>query len=243
MLNPYYQDESVTLYHGDCREILSALPMPDLIVTDPPYIVGAKGCGLAGDRAYLQEITARDLDRGFDLEILRPYPNWFCFCGKQQLFDFASLLRDRSWMLLTWGKPNPTPLVNNNYLPDTEYIFHTWSAGRLFGEYRDKSRFIIWKGEQNSYSNPNVKPLPIVAKCIRLGSQEGNLIIDPFSGSGSTLRAAKRLNRRAIGIEINERDCAEAAESLSQRSLFSIQETSATNGANDPSQDRQASLL
>jgi len=219
-VKPYFDDgKGIVIYHGNCREVLPSLPKPDLVVTDPPYVVGAKGCGLAGDRAYLKEITARDLDRGFDVNILAPFPNWFCFCGKQQLFEFAPLLKDRTWMLLTWNKPNPTPLVNNNYLPDTEYIFHVWEQGRLFGEYADKSRFIVWPAEQNKYSNPNVKPAPIVAKCIRLGSQRGDLIIDPYCGSGSTLREAKRLGRRAIGIEKNERDCQEAAESLCQEVL------------------------
>jgi site-specific DNA-methyltransferase (adenine-specific) len=206
-MEPYYQDEAVTIYHGDCREVVPSLPVPDLVITDPPYVVGAKGCGLAGDRQYLKDITTANLDAGFDLEILSRFPNWFCFCGKQQLLEMLKFVADKTWMLITWNKPNPTPLTNNNYLPDTEYIVHVWEKGRLFGEYNDKSRFIIWPAEQNALPHPTVKPLAIIEKCIRLGSAKGNTVLDPFMGSGSTLLAARRLGRQAIGIEIEERYC------------------------------------
>lgn len=215
-MTPYYSEAGITIYHGDCREVLPSLPKVDLVLTDPPYVIGAKGCGLAGDRQYLKDITAANLDQGFDVDLLRQFSDWFCFCGKQQLFTFAPLLKDRSWMLLTWNKPNPTPLTNNNYLPDVEYIFHCWSAGRLFGSYADKSRFMEWPVEQNNFAHPTVKPLPVVSKCLRLGSQVGDTILDPFMGSGTTLRAAKDLGRKAIGIEINERYCEIAAERLRQ---------------------------
>lgn len=211
-MTPYYQDEFVTLYHGDCKATLSRLPKVDLVLTDPPYVVGAKGCGLAGDRQYLKDITSAKLDEGFDISLLRQFPNWFCFCGKQQLFDFAPLLKDKTWMLLTWNKPNPTPLVNNNYLPDVEYIFHCWTAGRLFGTYADKSRFIQWPVEKNLFAHPTVKPVSLVTKCLVLGSQIGELVLDPFAGSGTTLVAAKQLRRRAIGIEIEEKYCEIAAK-------------------------------
>ncbi len=188
----------------------------DLVLTDPPYLVGAKGCGLAGDRKYLKDITTQNLDVGFDISILNSFDNLFCFCGKQQLVDLLNLFNDRTWMLLTWNKPNPTPLTNNNYLPDTEYIIHTWKSGRLFGEYKDKSRYIVHPVEQNDFDHPTVKPIPIVAKLIRLGSIEGEIILDPFMGSGTTLRAAKDLGRKAIGIEIEEKYCEIAAKRLQQ---------------------------
>lgn len=206
-MEPYYSENGIEIYHGDCREVLPSLPAVDLVLTDPPYRVAAKGCGLAGDRKYLQDITAESLDAGFDVHLLRAFPNWFCFCGKQQLFDFHPLTEGKNWMLITWNKPNPTPLTNNNYLPDAEYIFHVWEKGRLFGEYHDKSRSIEWPVEQNGFEHPTVKPLSVVEKRVRLGSEQGDLILDPFMGSGTTLLAARRLGRRAIGVEVEERWC------------------------------------
>src|SRR3990167_2253339 len=123
-MKPYYEEPGITIYHGDCRDILPNLDTVDLVLTDPPYLVGAKGCGLAGDRAYLRSITSQELDRGFDSALLDGFENWFCFCGKQQLAELLGRVKEKTWMLITWNKPNPTPLTNHNYLPDTEYIIH-----------------------------------------------------------------------------------------------------------------------
>lgn len=218
VLKPYYDHAGIQIFHGDCREILPSLPPVDLVLTDPPYLVGAKGCGLAGDRAYLHAITDLDIDRGFDESLLDGFPNWFCFCGKQQL---PSMIQKASafggnWMLLTWCKTNPTPLTNNNYLPDTEYVLHRFTPGRLFGRYEDKSRFYVSQNGKGTSGHPTEKPLPLIGKLVALGSQEGETIFDPFMGSGTTLRAAKDLGRKAIGIEIEEKYCEIAAKRLSQ---------------------------
>ena len=212
----YYQDSAVTLYHGDAYELLPTLEKPNLLLTDPPYEISCSGGGIGGRRDYLKQIKGNDIDAGFDMTLLDAFENWCVFCGKQQLQKLLAAAGDRRWALVTWNKPNPTPLTNANYLPDTEYIVHAFQTGRLFGEYRDKSRFIVHPVEQNDLGHPTVKPLAVVSKMLRLGSQEGETICDPFAGSGTTLVAAKLLNRRAIGIEINERYCEIAARRLSQ---------------------------
>jgi DNA modification methylase len=63
----YYEEEnpSLKIYCGDCLEILPLLPKVDLVVTDPPYEVGAKGCGLAGNRQYLKDITSAKIDHSY----------------------------------------------------------------------------------------------------------------------------------------------------------------------------------
>jgi DNA modification methylase len=215
---PYYQDNAVTIYHGDCREIIPLLPAPNLALTDPPYELTASGGGIGARRKYLADIDGK-LDAGFDIGILGQFENWVCFCGKQQLTELLAAVGQRVWGLVTWNKPNPTPLCAGNYLPDTEYIVHAYQSGRLFGEYRDKSRFIVHPVEKNDLGHPTVKPLAVVAKMVRLGSQEGELVLDPFMGSGTTLRAAKDLSRKAIGIEIEERYCEIAAKRMAQECL------------------------
>jgi len=212
----YYEekDPDLKIYCGDCLEIMPLLPKVDLVVTDPPYEVGAKGCGLAGDRQYLKDITSAEIDRGFDEAILNRFDNWFCFCSRKQLKKIITLAEVRNWMLLTWNKPNPTPLTNNNYLPDKEYFIHSYQPGRLFGSYKDKSTYVIHPVNQNEFGHPTVKPVSLITKCITLGSQIDDLILDPFLGSGTTLVACKELNRNGIGIEINEKYCEIAVKRL-----------------------------
>jgi len=218
---PYYEDSAVTIYHADCREILPHLPKVDLVITDPPYEITATGGGIAAARQYLAGIAGK-IDGGFDMSLIDGFENFFCFCGKEQLRDLLNMAaREGSrWMLLTWNKPNPTPLVNANYLPDTEYIVHRFQSGRLFGNYKDKSRFIVHPSESTrKEGHPCAKPLAVIKRLALLGSQVGDTILDPFMGSGTTLRAAKDLGRKAIGIEIEEKYCEIAARRCRQEVL------------------------
>jgi site-specific DNA-methyltransferase (adenine-specific) len=215
---PYYEEPGIVIFHGDCREILPLLPKVDLVLTDPPYEISTSGGGIGGKRKYLADIRGH-IDEGFDLSILASFRNWFCFCGKEQLPDMFKFVDGKRWMLITWNKPNPTPLCNNNYLPDTEYIFHCFEPGRIFGEFRDKSRYIVHPVEKNLFDHPTVKPLPVINKLINLGTVAGDTILDPFMGSGTTLRAAKDLGRFCIGIELEEKYCAIAVERLRQAVL------------------------
>ncbi len=194
-------------------------------LTDPPYVVAAGGCGLAGNRKYLKDILSEGLDVGFDPAFLDAYENWFVFCGIGQLRQILEIAERRgNRQLITWCKTNPTPLTNANYLPDVEYVVHRFAKGRLFGGYREKSRFIVTRnGSDGDVAHPTVKPLKIMFKLIRLGSLPGETICDPFAGSGSTLVAAKTLGRRVVGIEIEERYCEIAAERL--RKTFARPET------------------
>ena len=218
-VTPYYDEGGITIYHGDCRDVLPTLsPAPDLLLTDPPYEIVATGGGIGARRQYLADIKGFT-DCGFDPSLLAPFDNWACFCAKGQLPALIAAAGDRRWMLVTWNKPNPTPLVNGNYLPDTEYIVHAWRAGHLYGEYRDRSRYIVHPAAPSAWGHPNEKPLAVVHRLVKLGCPEGGLVVDPYMGSGTTLRAAKNLSRRAIGIEIEERYCEIAAKRLAQSAM------------------------
>ena len=218
-LKPYYQRDGITIFHGDCYEIVPQLEKADLMLTDPPYEITAVGGGIGRKRKYLADIDGFT-DGGFDPSILNHCDNWVCFCAKKQLIDLLKIADSMPrWMLVTWNKPNPTPLSSGNYLPDTEYIVHGFQSGCCFGEYKNKSRFIIHPAQQGNL-HPNEKPIPVIAKMIAVGSQEGELIIDPFMGSGTTLVAAKQNGRRAIGIEREKKYCEVAVNRLKQCMLF-----------------------
>ena len=189
-----------------------------MLLTDPPYEIVAKGGGIGAKREYLKDIEGFT-DGGFDNSILDGFENWACFCSISQLQRMIALASIRRWMLVTWNKPNPTPLVNGNYLPDTEYIVHSFPSGGLCGEYNTRSRFIVHPSQQHN-AHPNEKPVKVVSKMVLVGTDKGQTILDPFAGSGTTGRAAKDLGRKATLIEIEERYCEIAARRMGQEVLL-----------------------
>ena len=112
----------------------------------------------------------------------------------------------------------------NKYLPDVEYVVHGFSSGRLFGNYKDKSSFSIENCGNKTTDHPNEKPIGLIQRLLVCGSEVESLIIDPFLGSGTTAVACERLNRKWIGIEIEEKYCEIAAQRIEnerkQRKLF-----------------------
>jgi site-specific DNA-methyltransferase (adenine-specific) len=192
--------DNVTIINGDCRDVL---PVEcDAVVTDPPYQLEMGGGGIGAKRKYISEIRGFT-DGGFDVSVLSGFDNWTVFCGVRQLREMLELAAVRRWMLVTWNKPNPTPLCNGNYLPDTEYIVHSFPSGGLHGEYRDRARFIVYPAQQGNM-HPNEKPLPVMIKCVKCASEAGDTVADLFMGSGSTGVACIRTGRKFIGIEVDK---------------------------------------
>jgi len=193
-------DGRVQLYNRDCMEVLPGLPCVDVCITDPPYEIVAAGGGIATNRQYLHD-TEGFTDCGFDYSILERFENWVCFGTLKQVPKLIEIAGERRHMLITWNKPNPTPLCNGNYLPDTEYIVHAWGSGQLFGSYEDKSRFFVLPASQGK-GHPNEKPVVLMEKLVRSASRASQMVVDPFMGSGTTGVACVREGRRFIGCEI-----------------------------------------
>jgi DNA modification methylase len=202
------------LFHADCSDALRKMPdkTVDCIVTDPPYVIAACGTGLAGDRQYLHDIADASIDHGFDTKLLTEFlrvlktPNLVTFCSRLQLRDYLNWAHDHalSWALLAWHKTNPTPLIYNNYLPDTEYIIHFWSGRPVGGNYRSKRRYYVQPTGKSEFDHPTVKPLNIVKNLLlNAATARGSIVLDPFMGTGTTGVAAIQLGHRFIGIEVN----------------------------------------
>jgi site-specific DNA-methyltransferase (adenine-specific) len=217
-VKPYFSDAQCVIYNAACESVLPFVPKASLLLTDPPYEMVATGGGIGAQRKYLNDIEGFT-DGGFDFSLLDRAENWMAFCAKKQLPRLlAKAEQHPRWMLVTWNKPNPTPLSNGNYLPDTEYVVHAFQPNRCFGEFRDKSRFIVYPAQQHNL-HPNEKPLRVMVKMIAVGTMPGETILDPFMGSGTTLVAAKLEGRKAVGIEISEKYCEIAANRLRQKVL------------------------
>lgn len=109
--------------------------------------------------------------------------------------------------ILVWCKTNPTPLTNNVMLPSIEYCLMFREKGcKLYGSYETKSKYYISginKTDKDLYSHPTIKPLEMVKTHILNSTQENEIVLDCFMGSGTTAVACKELGRNYIGFEIN----------------------------------------
>ena len=205
------------LYNGDCLEKINLVKDKsiDLAIIDPPYIVHAgKGAGAFGNRNNLSEINF--MSNGFDLEILNKIEqkmkkiNIYIYCSKKQvpiLLEYA-INKKLNYDILTFNKTNPTPLCNNKYLSDTEYIIFLRERGvKIFGNYHTKFTYYIDKvntEDKKKYKHPTIKPLELIKRHIINSSNEGDTILDCFMGSGTTGVACMNTNRKFIGIELDK---------------------------------------
>lgn len=204
------------LINGDCFEAISELEdnSIDLVVTDPPYILGTVGGPFAQKRGFYNEIGS--MASGFDTKILDEIVkkmkkiNIYIFCSQKQipiLIDYFVKEKGCNWNLLTWHKTNPAPTCGNKYLTDTEYIFFAREPGvKVYGTYHSKKTYYISpvnKKDKKEFGHPTVKPLEIVENLIINSSQEGDTVFDPFMGSGTTGVASKIHKRDFVGVEID----------------------------------------
>jgi DNA modification methylase len=209
--------EGVRLICGDCRDVLPTLGKVDAVVTDPPYELSDAGPGKSHFGMSLNKFDSEDyksIVAGFDcaeifaaLEaVCRPF-NMFCFCSNKQISELMAYHEDkgRSTSLLIWHKTNAAPFANGVWRGDIEYCVHARDKGSVFvGNAEQKKKVSEFPIVVDS-AHPTVKPLQLITKYIRICSNAGQTILDPFMGSGTTGVAAVKLTRKFIGIEVNER--------------------------------------
>ena len=205
------------LYNGDCLEVMKSIPDKsiDLVVIDPPYeIKTMKGGWTIGKRKYEDEVSV--MIDGFSEEILNllctkmKKINIYIYCSKLQLPKLLNYFISKkcNYEILTYHKTNPTPLCGNTYLPDTEYVVFAREKGvKIYGEYKTKFKYYtdkVNKKDKKLYKHPTCKPIPFLQNHIINSSNEDDIILDCFMGSGSTGVAALNTNRKFIGIELDE---------------------------------------
>jgi site-specific DNA-methyltransferase (adenine-specific) len=214
MPEPYYQDEWVTLYHADCRDLLQTFDRkPWTVVTDPPY--GYAHASNRADSKWRNEVIANDGDT-----LARDWMlNWAYDQPALVFGSWKTPAPEGTRAVLVWDK-GPASGMGDLALPWKGSFELIYVIGQGFHGHRGEGvlkgyNVVTWASKGRSH--PNAKPVDLmralIAKC------PASPIIDPFAGSGSTLRAAKDLGRRAIGIEIDERWCEVAARRLSQEVL------------------------
>lgn len=211
-MQPYYSDDHVTLYHGDCREITEWLT-GDVMVTDPPYGISWTLSSYNGGRAHSG--IANDTDssvRDAALRLWAPKPALvFGSC--------EAPTPEGTRRTLVFHKPADSGLFGSIiWRKDWEpiYMVGRWAASPA----TQSSVIKTGHGSHREYAqgvHPHAKPLDVLRRLI--DACPLGVVVDPFAGSGSTLRAAKDLGRQAIGVELDERYCEIAAERLGQEVL------------------------
>lgn len=236
-MKPYYEADGITIYHGDCFDILHDLSDVGAVITDPPY---SSGGAFRGDRAqqtstkYVQSSTAayRPEFAG-DNRDQRSFLAWCtlwlnaarkaslpgapvaCFIDWRQLPVMTDAVQAGGWTwrgIAPWskkfGRPNPA-----GFSSACEYV--VWGSNGPALERDDYPAGIFECSPQTDREHIAQKPEPVMQWVVRIAPPRST-VLDPFMGSGSTLVAARNLGHRCIGIEVDERYCEIAAKRLAQ---------------------------
>jgi DNA modification methylase len=205
-VKPYYEHNGISIFHGDCRDVLTHLPGFPVIISDPPYGIDYKPLrGSNGSKMWCDETVHGD-DADFD-------PRWllseqFAGCLLWGANHYSHLLPpSRGW--LCWDKT--TSGIREGFIYSHFELAWTNLTTRAH-------KFNLnWQGSDRNedFFHPTQKPIPLMEWCVGFAAAELP-IVDPYMGSGTTLIAAKNLGRRAVGIEIEEKYAEIAAKRLSQ---------------------------
>lgn len=194
---------------ADCSAAMPSIEPVCAIVTDPPYEFKSEGRGVFREkRQYMNEIRDSGLSDGFDHNLLHNgrAGSVFCFCHNDQLLKLLHHFQYqfRRVAVCQWHKTNPMPVRNKHYLPDTEFYIHAWNEGfHPIGEHQDMSRYFISAAGTNNFGHPTEKPIDLMNKIIR--NVNGQSILDPFMGTGTTGVAAIQNGKSFIGIEKDQK--------------------------------------
>jgi len=221
---PYYSGAGLTIYYADCRDVLPSFGDAsfDFVLTDPPYLVNYRGRWDSDREAITGDLHDDWLEPAF-AELWRLLkPDTFCvsFYGWPHCDRFVGV-----WKTLGFRLVNHLAFVKN-----------VWGLGRFTrGQHetafllakgqpplpeRGISDVIEWQREPDAF-HPNQKTVEALYPLLSAFAPENGIVLDPFLGSGSTLRAAKDMGLRAVGIEIEQHYCRHAAARLAQGVLFS----------------------
>lgn len=213
-MKPYYDHGGITIYHGDCREILPTLPKEYLVLTDPPYGINYRKSNSGRGRWHRrnQQPIIGD-ETKFDPSLLITFSEVICWGANHYCHCLPQYGR---W--LVWDKLSG--LDEFDSFSDFEIAWHSKDGPERIFHCRWKGICRTEDQKRDPKWHPSEKPVSLMRWCINQSSVvDDGLIVDPYMGSGTTLRAAKDLGRKSIGIEIEECYCDIAARRLSQEVL------------------------
>jgi DNA modification methylase len=246
MIEPIYTDDWVTLYHGDCLEVLPELGTVDHVITDPPYEAAAhtKGRRVLRGNAAARKVEAvisgaRESQLPFDpidettRAAVSPHiasaKRWaLVFCQAEGAHKWDAALTDaghRRMRWCVWTKPDGQPQLTGDRPGmgyETIVVTHAkgrsrWNGGGRLGVFRHvKSE----NGSAVRHPHPTTKPLSLMRELVTLFTDQGETVLDPFAGSGTTGRACKDLGRKCILIEREAKYCEVIIRRMRQERLL-----------------------
>ncbi len=221
----FYEQDGIVIDHGDCLQLLPSFPAGsvDFVLTDPPYLVNDRG-RWDGER---REIVGDDA------------PNWLASAFAENW----RVMKADTFAVTFYGWPHADPFVGLfkalgfRLVSHRAFVKNVWGLGR-FTRGQHETAYLLAKGNpripehgisdvlewqrEPDALHPNQKPVSALYPLVSAYAPEGGVVLDPFMGSGSPLRAAKDFGIEAVGIEIEERYCAYAASRMAQQMLFPL---------------------
>lgn len=239
MSKPYYSDELVTLYYGDCISVMESIDdhSVDTVLTDPPYSSGGRRENSRSLRKSMTRSTSDDewirgdamstngfmhLIRLCGIEwrrILKPGGHALAFIDWRMAATLAAALETadlRQHPILVWDKQRlgMGAVFRNQH----EFIVHM-SAGNPTPPLRRDVPNVIGVPPVRGGDHPTEKPEPLLRTLLSVVAASGSVVLDPFAGSGATLAAAQSLGMKSIGIEADERYCEVIADRMSRQTM------------------------
>lgn len=223
-MKPYYQDDFVTIYHGDCREIVPTLGKFDLLLTDPPYgtdkgrgygRTGLNGRGNSGEHIVGDE-DLTSMSEGLTA-CLTSANQAAVFISPRKMPETFDAIRATQWRFLdtlVWDKAIPGLSEGVRYQHENICLLYNGEKPKLNHCLSVIRRTI----ESRGGVHPHQKPVDLIAAIIEVFPNT-ETILDPFAGSGTTGRAAKDLGRKCTLIEREEKYCEIAARRMQQEVL------------------------
>lgn len=227
-LEPYYHDEAagITVYCGDCRDVLPLLDAVDHVITDPPYEPEAhtqgRRSGRGGDarkwgvaKLVVDFVPITDEMRSeCGRNASRLARSWILvFCQVEAAMSWRCALEPSQYVRTqVWVKPDSTPqFTGDRPAMGYESIVTCWNGGGRPRWNGGGRRGVYVYGSKDPLNRPEghatPKPLPLMRELIELFTDPGDLVLDPFAGSFTTGVACKELGRRFIGIELEQKWC------------------------------------
>ena len=205
----------------ECRDSLQAMKeLPensvDLIITDPPYQFSHLGGGCFGNQHREYHAELKDITDGISDEYLEEMcrvmktPNIYIWCNKDQIYQYSNFFIPLGCTMdiLCWHKSNPIPMSSNTYLPDTEYCLFFRKKAPMYGSYETKHKYWVTpvnKDDKDRWGHPTIKPLSIIENLVVNSSRPGDVVLDPFMGSGTTGVACVMHDRDFIGYDVEQK--------------------------------------
>ncbi len=221
-MKPYYQENGVTLYCGDCRDVLPELEgVFGAIITDPPW----PGTEEKSNPGRNYDIYPIFKEAALHFKKLSDRLIVILGCDTDPRFLTAVPI-EYPYLLTCWlRRIPPTYKGHILYGGDVAYIFGTPRAREYAGPtgtgiLQSETYSVSMRKRDKVNTHPTFRPLRTMTWLVSHYTQEGETILDPFAGSGTTLLAAKNTGRKAVGIELEEKYCEIVVERMRQQVLL-----------------------